>query len=107
MPAKSIRTGESPAATPLASNLEITLAYKLLLARVQTLVSLAIVLSGKSFAADGTHKRSLVSVCSQVRAQVIGASESLGAESALERGRMLLNPLGRAAVLVVLVLRVG
>ncbi len=60
---------------------------------MKTFMAFAVVLSRKSFAADGTDERSLVCVRSKVRTEVIGAGKSLGAQGTLEGGRMFLDSL--------------
>lgn len=105
MTAQGVGARKPAAAAPLAAGLELALADKLLLARVQALVSLAVVLSGKGLAADGADKGALVGVGSQVGAQVVGARESLGAQGALKGGGVLLHALG--AALGALVLGIG
>lgn len=104
MTTESVSTGEPPSTSPLATDLKITLADELLLTRVQTLVSLTVMLSRKGFATYGTHERSLVGMGPQMRTQIVGASESLGAQGTLERSGVLLNTLGRTTVLTVLIL---
>lgn len=76
--AESISTSETPATSPVATIFEIAAADELLLSRVQTLVSLAVVLTGKRLAADAAHERSLICVCTQMRSKVVGACKSLG-----------------------------
>jgi hypothetical protein len=93
MTPQRIGTCEPPIASPVIVILEITAADKLLLARVQTLVSLAIVLTGKCLPAHTTHKGPLVCVSAQMRAQVVRAGKALRAECALECRRMLLRAL--------------
>ena len=93
MSPQSICSGKSPATPPVLtrSRAKFTLADKFLLAAVEAFVAFAIVLSGERFATDGTHEWSLIGMCSQVGAQVIGSSEAFRAESALESGRVLLD----------------
>jgi hypothetical protein len=64
MTTQGIGTGKPPAAAPLASHLEIALANKLLLSRVQTFVTLAVVLSGEGFSTNSAYERTLIGVCS-------------------------------------------
>lgn len=93
MPPESISASKSSSAAPLAAGLEVTLAHKLLLARVKSFMALAVMLPGKSLAADRAHERSFVSVSAQVRSQIVRSSKTLRAEAALERGRVLLYAL--------------
>lgn len=66
MTAKGVSTSESPATAPLTADLEVTLANKLLLARMQTLVSFTIMLARKGLATYRTDKWSLISMCSEM-----------------------------------------
>lgn len=54
-------------------------------------MSLPVVLARERLTAYGTDKRTLVCVCTKMRAQIVGTGEALGAECALEGRRMLLN----------------
>jgi hypothetical protein len=107
MATKCISSGKTPTTSPLASGFQVTLADKFLLARVQTFVSLSIMLSGKCLPADRANEWPLVSMGSQVRSQVVSSGEPLGAESALEGSRMFLYALGTAVILGVLVFRIS
>lgn len=69
------------------------MADKFLLARVESLVALAIMLSRKRLAADGAHEWSFIRVRAQMRSQIVRPREALRAEMALECGRVLLHPL--------------
>lgn len=66
MSSESISTGETPSTTPLPTSLQVALADELLLARVEALVTLAIMLSRKGFATDCANEWSLVGVSPQV-----------------------------------------
>jgi hypothetical protein len=96
MPSQCIGASESPTASPVVVVLEVTAADKLLLARVQPLVPLAVMLAGKGLSTHTTHKRPLICVSAQMRAQIVRAGEALRAEGALERRGMLLRALGVA-----------
>jgi hypothetical protein len=63
---QGISASKPSPATPLAPNFEITLANKLLLARVQTFVPFAVVLSGKGLSTDSAYKGTFVGVGSQM-----------------------------------------
>lgn len=67
MPAKSIRTSEAPATTPIVAILEVAAADKLLLSRVQTLVTLSVVLTGERLTANTTYKWTLICMRAQMR----------------------------------------
>jgi hypothetical protein len=97
MAAKRVGSGKASAASPVVIVLQLPPTDKLLLARVETLVALAVVLTRKCLAAVAADKRSLVSVSPEMRAKVVGACEALGAEAALECGRVLLSTLGGAS----------
>lgn len=56
-------------------------------------MTLAVVLAGKGFPADGADKGPLVGVGAQVRAKVVGAREAFGAEVTLKRCWVLLDAL--------------
>lgn len=65
-------------------------------------MSLAIVLACKGFRADIAHEWPLVGVSAKVGTKIVCTCEFLGAEMALERGRVFLNAFlwpkcGRAA----------
>jgi hypothetical protein len=92
--AQSISTCEAATATPLATLLELALAHEFLLARMQAFVALPVVLARECLSTHRANKRTLVSVGTEMRAQIVGSSKALWAESALERSRMLLNALG-------------
>lgn len=98
MAAEGIGASEASAAAPLSALLQFTLADELLFARVQAFVALAVVLPREGFVAYGADERSLVGMCPEMRPQVVGAGESLGAEGALESSRVLLNAL-RVAII--------
>lgn len=63
-------------------------------------MAFAVVLPREGFAAYGTDEGPLVGVCSEMRPQVVGAGEALGAESTLESSRVLLNALRVAIIRV-------
>ena len=60
MPAERIGAGKSSTTAPAPATLELAFANKLLLARVEPFVALAIVLSGKSLSTYRTNKRTLI-----------------------------------------------
>lgn len=92
--AEGVGAGEAAAAAPDAAAGELAAADELLLARVQALVTFAVVLAGEGFAADGADEGSLVGVRPQVAAEVVGAGELFRAEAALEGGRVFLDAFG-------------
>lgn len=94
MSAQRIGAGEAPTATPLAALLELSFADELLLARVQALVAFPVMLPSECLSTHRANERTLVSVGSQMRAQVVGPGEALGAQVALEGCRVLLDPFG-------------
>lgn len=98
MAAQSISAGESTTASPLATLLELSFANKLLLSGMKSLVTFAIVLASKGFPAYCTHKRTLISMGSKMRAKVVGASKSFRAQITLECRRMFLNSLSVSTV---------
>lgn len=98
MAAESVGASEAPATAPLSALLQLALADKLLLTRMQALVPFPIVLPREGFAAYGTYERSLVRVCSKMRPQVVRTGEPLGAEGALESSRVLLDALWVATI---------
>lgn len=57
---------------------------------METFVALAVVLASEGFAADCTNERPLVRVRAQMRTKVVGSGKALGAEVALEGGRVFL-----------------
>lgn len=61
---------------------------------MQAFVAFPIVLPSECLSADCTDKRSFISVCSEMGAQVISAGEPFRAKIALERGGVFLNALG-------------
>jgi hypothetical protein len=89
--AKNIDACETTTTTPVAAIFEATTADKLLFTRVQSLVALAIVLPSKSFTTVAADKWTLVSVGAKMAAEVVCTCESLRAEAALERSRMILR----------------
>lgn len=89
---------EPPPAAPATVVLEHTTADKFLLSRVKTLVTLAVVLAGERFTAHAAHKRTLVCVGAQVRPEIVGTSETLWTQSALEGCGVLLCALGARAI---------
>ncbi len=93
MATKSVRAREAAPATTAPACAQFTFANKLLLAAVQAFVALAVVLTRKCFPANGTYKGALVSVSAQVGAKVVCTCEALGAEVALEGGRVFLDAL--------------
>src|SRR5271154_6007430 len=92
MSTKSIGAGESPAAAPMLprTGVQFAFANKFLLTAMKTFVSFSIVLTSERFAADCANKRSLISVGSQMRPQVVGTSEFFSAQVALKVGRVFL-----------------
>lgn len=98
MAAEGVSASEASATAPLSALLQLALADKLLLTRMQALVPLPIVLPREGLTAYGTHEGPLIRVCSEMRSQVVGAGESLRAEGALEGGRVLLNALWVAGI---------
>lgn len=98
MTSKSICTGESSTAAPVVAILEVATADKLLLARMETFMSLAIVLAREGFPTDTADERTLVRMCAQMRSEVVGSSEALRTQRALEGCRMLLCALWVGAI---------
>lgn len=96
--AQSVSAGKAPPTTPAAAILEIAATHKLFLARVQPLVSLAVVLTGKGFAANTADKGTLVRVRAQMRPEVVCSSKALRTQRALKRGGVLLRALRIRAV---------
>ena len=94
MAAQGVGAGESPAAAPGAAGAELAAADEFLFAAVEAFVAFAVVLAGEGFAADGADKRPFVGVGAQVRAEIVGAREALGAERALECGGVFLHASG-------------
>jgi hypothetical protein len=94
MSAQRIGACKATPTAPLASLLELSFAYKLLLSGMQALVALPVVLAGERLPANGTDKRTLVSVGAQMGAEVVGTSKPLWAERALESRGVLLHALG-------------
>jgi hypothetical protein len=92
MATQGVCAGESATTAPVRTTLESAATHELLLARVQTFVTLAVVLASECFAAHRANERSLIRVCSEVRAQVVCSSESFRAESTLEGSRVFLLP---------------
>jgi hypothetical protein len=66
MPTKGICAGKAPGTTPRSTSLEITLADKLFVARMQPFVALAVVLARKGLAAHCAYERPLVRVGTEV-----------------------------------------
>lgn len=95
MAPQRIGTRETSATTPVATGTELAFADEFFLAAVQAFVALAVMLTRKRLSADGAHKRPLIGMRAQVRAEVVRACKALGAERALEGGRMFLNSLVR------------
>lgn len=91
MPSESVGASETAVAAPVSALLEIAFAYELLLAGVQTFVTLAIVLTCESLATDCAHEWSLICMCAEVRSQVISTSKSLRTEGTLESSWVLLR----------------
>jgi hypothetical protein len=79
MATQGVGAGEPTAAAPLASALEIALADELLLTRVQAFVALAVMLASKGFPAHRAYEGPLVRVRPEMRPEIIGSGESLGA----------------------------
>lgn len=96
MTSQRIGPREASATTPVAPGPELALADEFFLTAVQAFVALAIMLPRKRLAADGAHKGAFIGMCAQVRAEVVRAGKALGAERALEGGRVFLHPLVRA-----------
>lgn len=92
MTAQGVRTRETAAAAPLSAPREVSTTNEFLFPRMQTFVTLPIVLPRKRFAADGANKRSFIGMGAQVGPQVIGSRKAFRAQVALEGGRMLLHP---------------
>jgi hypothetical protein len=90
MTAEGIGTRKATATAPVITVLELATANKLLLARVESLVTLAVMLAGEGFATMIANERTLVCMGPKMRAQIVSASETLRTETALESGRMLL-----------------
>ena len=68
---------------------------------------LTIMLPRERLAAHRAHERTFVCVGPQMGSEIVRTREALGAQRALEGRRVLLNPLGVAALLSVLVLRIS
>ena len=68
VPPKSVCAGKSSATSPAIPRLQLSLAYKLLLARMQAFVALSVMLSGKGLATHRTHKRPFVRMRAKMRA---------------------------------------
>ena len=91
MAAQCIRACEATPAAPSAAMAELAFADKLFLARMEAFVPLAVMLAGEGFATDGADEGALVGVGPEVRAEIVGAGEALGAETALKGGGVLLD----------------
>ena len=98
MAAEGVGASKAPATTPLSALFQLALADKLLLTGMQALVPFPIVLPCEGFTAYGTHEGPLIRVSSKMRSQIVRTGESLGAEGALESGRVLLDALWVAAI---------
>lgn len=94
MASQSIGTCEASAAAPLTTLLQVAFAHELLLARMQTLMPLAVMLARESFPTYCTNERSFIRMSAKMRSQIVGSSEALGAKSTLEGGRVLLDTSG-------------
>lgn len=77
MSPQGISTSEPTSTAPLATPGQISPTDEFLLARMESFMSLAIVLASKCLAADGTDERSLVGVGAKMRPQIVGAGEAL------------------------------
>jgi hypothetical protein len=66
MSSEGIGSSKSPSTSPIAAILQVTAADKLLLSRMQTFVSLSIVLASKCFATNATHEWALIRVGAQM-----------------------------------------
>jgi hypothetical protein len=73
---------------------------------MQTFMSLSVVLSSKGLATDCADEWSLVSVSAQMGSQIVGARESFGTQSTLERCRMLLHAFTCTSILAILIFRI-
>lgn len=62
MSSQGVGSRKSSTAAPLATSFQIPFANKLFLSRMQTFVSLSVVLSSKRLATDRTYERSLIGV---------------------------------------------
>jgi hypothetical protein len=98
MSSKSISTSKSPATAPIVTVFQVTAANKFLLARMQSLMSLAIMLAGECFAADTAYEWTLIGVSAQVRPQIVSSREAFWTQIALKCRGMLLRPLGIGAI---------
>jgi hypothetical protein len=78
MPAKRIGAGEAAAAAPVTSVTQVAATDELLLAGMQAFVTFPIVLTSKGFAAHRANERSLISVRTEMRSQIVRPSEALG-----------------------------
>lgn len=95
MTSQRIGSCEASATTPVATRTELAFADEFFLTAVQAFVALPVMLTGKRLAADGAHKGPLISMCAQVRTEVVRACKTFRTERALEGGRVFLNPLIR------------
>lgn len=102
MATQSIGTRKAAATAPLIGRCvgntvgERSTTDELLLARVETLVTLAVVLAGKGLAANRADEWPLVCVGAEMGAEVVGSGEAFGAEMAFECRGVLLSALEAA-----------
>lgn len=92
MAAESIGARKPSSTSPDPIGFEIPAADEFLLARVESFVAFSIVLTSERLGTYCAHERTFVRVRAKVGSQVVRTSETLGAEGALESGRMFLNP---------------
>jgi hypothetical protein len=76
MATQGVSSGKSSPAAPVVAVFQVAAAHKLLLARVQPLVSLSVVLTGECFTAYAADEWALICVGTKMRSEVVRPGEA-------------------------------